>query len=181
MTTLEINQNGSNHSPDSLSQATLTPDLSHRWPPLLGDINLWGVTETIDYTALRICSILGLLKCQFADSAVARLDNESAYYSFATVSMDIKDIAAFIGAFKPVFKLEQHKNLQAGQMVLISIEQALTKALGVIYLLCNQFTDDDSIYDSEQICGAIDSIVQDIADIRLSVKNLHKAIRNRQA
>jgi hypothetical protein len=181
MTTLEINQNEPNQIPDSLSQTALTPDLSHRWVPLLGGINLWGVTETIDHTALRVCSILSLLKCQFADSAGARLDNESLYYSFATVSMDIKDIAAFIDAFKPVLKLEQHKNLQVGQRALISIEQSLTKALGIIYLLCNQFTDDDSLPDSESICGAIDSIVQDIADIRLSVKNFHKAIRNHQA
>jgi|GEM_PF-1578547 len=156
-------------------------DLSHRWAPLLGGINLWGVTETIDYTALRVCSILSLLKCQFADSAGARLDNESAYYSFATVSMDIKDIAAFIDAFKPMLKIDQHKSAPAGHRAFANIERSITKALGVIYLLCNQFTEDDSLPDSDRICGAIDSIVQDIADIRLSVKNFHKTIRTHQA
>jgi len=181
MTTLEINQNEPNHSPDSLSQAALTPDLSHRWAPLLGGINIWCVTETIDYTALKVCSILSLLKCQFYDSSCSRLDDESLYYSFVTVSMDIKDIAAFIDAFKPMWEIDQHKGAPAGHRAFANIEQSLTKALGVIYLLCNQFTEDDSLSDSERICGAIDSIVQDIADIRLSVKNFHNAIRNRQA
>ncbi|MBF6647179.1 hypothetical protein [Methylobacter sp. BlB1] len=180
MPILEINQNEPNHSPDSLSQAALTPDFSHRWAPLLGGINLWCVTETIDYTALKVCSILSLLKCQFAASSCSRLDDESLYYSFATVSMDIKDIAAFIDAFKPVWEIDQHKNAPDGHRAFANIERSITKAMGVIYLLCNQFAD-DSLSDSESICGAIDSVVRDIADIRLTVKNFHKAVRNQQA
>lgn len=174
-------QTEQNQSPDSMNQAELNPDFGHRLAPLLNGINICGVAETIDYTALRVCSLLSLLKCQFVDSASSHLDDETIYYSFATVSMDIKDIAAFIGAFKPVWKIDQHKNLSAGYRAFASIEQSLTKAMGVIYLLCNQFADDENHSDSAQICGAIDSIVQDIADIRLSVKNCHNAIRNHQA
>ena len=62
-----------------------------------------------------------------------------------------------------------------------TIDSMALRANSVLTLLSNQFTEDGRSQNNEQIYYALQSVIQDIADIRAVVSAFHKATKKHQA
>jgi hypothetical protein len=49
------------------------------------------------------------------------------------------------------------------------------RAIGVLYLLSGQFEDDNNRLSDSLICGAIDAVIQEVEDIKATIKAYHQA------
>lgn len=184
-----------NQPNNSNNDTILEPDFSHRYVPLICGNNADNLTETITHTALRANSVLSLIRKRFPEGSNDSLNYDEVYYSLIAAKMSIDDMSAIISAFqqataKDDLDLSQADNPDSSTAlpppiahdVFGSIDRMILRANGVLSLLCDRFAGDDVCSSNDQrLTGAIDLVMQEIANIEAIARDSGKAANYQQA
>ncbi|MGZ4954293.1 MAG: hypothetical protein ACXV8Q_04200 [Methylobacter sp.] len=170
----------------------LEPDFSHRFIPLIYGTNENNLAETITHTALRTNSGLSLIRKQFPESSNDGLNYDEVYYSLIAAKMSIDDMSAIISAFQQATakdELDVNQDNSADVLpppiahdVFGSIDKMILRANCVLALLCDRFAGDDVCSTNNLLLtGAIDLVMQEVANIEAVARDSGKAANYQQA
>jgi hypothetical protein len=177
----QAEQNQPNNSNDD---SVLEPDFSHRYVPLIYGTNADHLKETITHTALRTNSVLSLIRKQFPEGSSGSLNYDEIYYSLMAAKMSIDDMSALISAFQQAANQDSSADMlpPIADDVFGGIDNMILRANGVLSLLCNRFAgNDDYSSNNQQLTGAIDLVMQEIAHIESIARDSGQAAHNQQA
>lgn len=186
---------GQSQPVNSNDDSVLEPDFSHRFVPLIYGTNADNLKETITHTALRANSVLSLIRKQFPEGSSGSLNYDEIYYSLMAAKMSIDDMSALISAFQQATAKDDLDQAKAANPdssadmlppiaddVFGGIDNMILRANGVLSLLCDRFAgNDDYITNYQQLTGAINVVMQEIAHIEAIARDSGQAAHNQQA
>lgn len=144
----------------------LTPDFGHRYWRLANDLDGFGVKSVMNDQVDTVTGLLNTLYRQFQPSSNISVDPSDAYYVFHAVCKELEDIGAVLEAAKLIQDASfQPNNADCFERIYVS----LNRANSVLALLCTAFTEDENTLCNMHICGAIDSIIDDMNQILITI------------
>lgn len=178
-----MNTSNSAQTEQNQTQSMIYPDFGHR--NLCSDVgDAFGFYENINRGNLLAKSIINLNKSVFYESSDGQFDRDSAYYSHLSVKMLYEDIRAINGAYQEATDSNEQEQPEAGNSgrsihlvlpaisadILEAIDQITLQAVNALGSFCDLLAGDEPIKIG-QFVGAIDLVMQEIANIEAVVSN----------
>jgi hypothetical protein len=174
MTTLEITKTNQN-------QANLKSDFSRPspLPPILN-----GLNEALSLMVASVNAELTQIVSQLTDKSSGHSDNKKIHDSLLSANNGLKEIMSIISVFDEAlaiiakrFQKEPYK-----PSLFDNTLDMVARAKGTLGLLCNLFSNSNSDQvDDNDLYYAIDSVMQNIANIAIDVGDFHNTSENQQA
>lgn len=176
MTTLETNQNQDINS----NQADLKPDFSRPSPipPILT-----GLNDALGIMAASVNAELAQIAQQLANKS-SDPDNKKIHDSLLSAKTGLKEIMAIIGGFDEALVMIAKSLPQAPYepSLFDNAFNRVARTNGTLGVLCHLFSDSNGDQvDENDLYYAIDSVMQNIANIAIDVGDFYSTSENRQA
>ncbi len=175
-----MNTSNSAQTEQTQTLCLIHPDFGHR--NLCSDVgDAFGFYENINRGNLLAKSIINLNKSVFYESSDGQFDRDSAYYSHLSVKMLFEDIRAVNCAYQEATESDEQDQPESGRStrllspaigadILDAIDQITLRAVNALSSFCDLLAGDEPIKIG-QFVGAIDSVMQEIANIEVVVSN----------
>lgn len=160
---------------------TIRPDFCHR--NSCSDVaDAFGYYENINRGNLLAKSIINLNRSVFYESSDGRINRDDAYYSHLSIKMLFEDIRAINRAYQEAAEGDEQNQPESGGRstrllssaigadTLDAIDKTTLQAVNSISSFCDLLAGDEPIKIG-QFVGAIDLVMQEIANIEAVVSN----------
>lgn len=182
MTTLETTKTNQNQDINSANQANLKPEYNRPspMPPILS-----GLNDAFGIMAASVNAELTQIVQQLTDKNSGHSDNKKIHDSLLSAKSGLKEIMAIISGFDEALATIAKSLPQAPYepSLLDPAFNRVARANGTLGVLCHLFSDSNNSeqVDDNDLYYAIDSVMQNIADITIDVGDFHKNLENYQA